>query len=259
MLPTLAALALGFTAPLSPTVLPLVAAPRAARSPRPLAQLLGSDGLPLGGDPPGPPPSAGGGQLLGGDGQLISGGGGGSDSAAARQQEEALLEDLADFDPSFDPLAAPRPKYDLAAASGRDDECMWGAMAAAAPAEIGSWCAHVRGAGMVRALGLFGAEELATLSPDGTAQGYAAALIAGGFEEAKIALIDPRVPGARQAALSIARAADAAKEFLCVHCTDGNSLSSVIMAEWILTDYIGAAANATQHVYCGIVYTCRAL
>lgn len=35
MLPTLAALALGFTAPLSPTVLPLVAAPRAARSPRP--------------------------------------------------------------------------------------------------------------------------------------------------------------------------------------------------------------------------------
>jgi hypothetical protein len=33
MLPTLAALALGFTAPLSPTVLPLVAAPRAARSP----------------------------------------------------------------------------------------------------------------------------------------------------------------------------------------------------------------------------------
>ena len=42
----------------------------------------------------------------------------------------SLPEDLADFDPTIDPLATEAPAHDLAAASGRPDEAVWGAIAA---------------------------------------------------------------------------------------------------------------------------------
>ena len=35
------------------------------------------------------------------------------------------------------------------------------------------------------------------------------------------------------------RDTQAAREKLCVHCTDGSSLTGVVMADWLLTDYIG--------------------
>jgi hypothetical protein len=79
--------------------------------------------------------------------------------------------------------------------------------------------------------------EAAARSPDGTAAGYAAALSAGGFTS--VEMIDLYSPGARAAVLDSMGAAKAARERLCVHCADGNALTSVVMADWLLTDYIG--------------------
>ena len=47
-----------------------------------------------------------------------------------------MPEDLADFDPSIDPLAVEAPAHDLAAASGRPDEAVWGAIAPATSADL---------------------------------------------------------------------------------------------------------------------------
>ena len=56
--------------------------------------------------------------------------------------------DLANFDPTFDPLAVERPTFDLAAASGRPDEAVWGAVAAESAAHLAEWSAHMKEAGI---------------------------------------------------------------------------------------------------------------
>lgn len=59
-------------------------------------------------------------------------------------QKSEIPADMGDFDPDFDPLAAPRPLYDLAAASGRDDEFLYGAVATQASADLAEWAAHMK-------------------------------------------------------------------------------------------------------------------
>ena len=53
------------------------------------------------------------------------------------------------------------------------------------------------------------------------------------------ALLDPRAPGARDAVLGLLRDAQSSKERLLVHCADGHRLTGVVLADWLLTDYIG--------------------
>ena len=71
------------------------------------------------------------------------------------------------------------------------------------------------------------------------AAGFFADLQNAGFEAANIGLLDPRVDGARDAAMTMLTGAVAAKERLVVCCADGNKLTAVILADWLLTDYIG--------------------
>ena len=50
--------------------------------------------------------------------------------------------------PEFvDPLAKPRPKYDLCAASGRPDEVVVGAIAATSATQLEEWMGHMRNEG----------------------------------------------------------------------------------------------------------------
>jgi len=159
--------------------------------------------------------------------------------ATGKFSREELPPDLADFDPTFDPLAAPRPKYDLAAASGRDNERVWGARAPESAAELDKWSAHLQAAGITRVLGLFSEAEAAARSPDGTAAGYMGALVEAGFDPSHVGLLDPRVPGSRDIVYGLMRDATAGDENICIHCADGNRLTAVPMADWLLTDYIG--------------------
>ena len=150
-----------------------------------------------------------------------------------------MPDDLADFDPSFDPLAVKRPEFDLAAASGRPEEVVWGAVAAESADALGEWVGHMQNAGIGRLLGLFSAEEAAARSTGGTAEAYFNELAAAGFDAAKIGLLDPRAPGARDAVLNLLRDAQSSRERLLVHCADGHRLTGVVLADWLLTDYIG--------------------
>ena len=69
--------------------------------------------------------------------------------------------------------------------------------------------------------------------------GYFADLQGAGFEAANIGLLDPRADGARDATLTMLKAAVEAREKLVVCCADGHKLTSVVLADWLLTDYIG--------------------
>ena len=138
-----------------------------------------------------------------------------------------IPDDLAGFDPTFDPLAAPRPKYDFAGASGRSNECVWGATAPEGPYAIQEWVNDMRGAGVQRVLGLFSEEDAAVRGPDGTAQGYMGALVQAGLDPNGVSLLDPRSPGSRELVLSFCRDAHAQRQVLCIHCADGETLTSV--------------------------------
>jgi hypothetical protein len=159
--------------------------------------------------------------------------------ARGKFSRSELPSDLLDFDPTYDPLAADRPSYDLAAASGRYEERVWGAIAPKGAAEISEWSAHLQSEGITRVLGLFTEQQAAARSPDGTATGYMAALVEAGFDPNCVALLDPRTDGAREVIYGHIRAAADNRENLCVHCADGNRFTAVPMADWLLTDYIG--------------------
>ena len=45
--------------------------------------------------------------------------------------------------------------------------------------------------------------------------------------------------GAREAVLGLMRGAQDTNEPLCIHCADGHALTSIPLADWLLTDYIG--------------------
>ena len=155
-----------------------------------------------------------------------------------------MPEDLKDFDPTFDPLAAKAPKYDFCAASGRPDEPVWGAMAAGEPGELGEWAKHMKSGGMTRVLGLFTAEDAGARSTAGTPEGYFQELVAAGpFEEANVGLIDPRSVGARDAVLNVLRQTQEAREKICIHCADGHKLTAIVLSDWLLTDYIGGGSE----------------
>ena len=49
-------------------------------------------------------------------------------------------------------------------------------------------------------------------------------MVAAGFEASGVGLLDPRVPGARDAVLGMVRTAQTDRQRLCVHCADGTSL-----------------------------------
>ena len=233
-----------------PTMLALLELAGSLRVPvSPRMQLLGPDGRPIGGGRSSPGSSATPGRSgllgVGGAGSgaksaspkvVVVGGGGAKPAAAAFG---SMPEDLADFDPSFDPLAAARPKYDLAGASGRGDEAVWGAVAPSSADAIAEWTSHMLGKGIKRVLGLFTEEDAAARSPDGSAAGYMGALVAAGFEPSGVSLLDPRLPGSRDIVLAMCRDAYAEKVRLCVHCADGTTLTSVAMADWLLSDYVG--------------------
>ena len=180
---------------------------------------------------------------MGGDGVPLEGGGAGTTPIIPDDGpgDGILPADLADFDPTFDPLAAKRPKYDLTACSGRPNEVVYGAVAPASPEAVAEWARHLQDAGIERLLGLFPAEALARVSPDGKPQGYVAALAAAGFDASRVGLMDPHTPGARDAALELVRQAVETEERICVHCHDGNEYTAVLLADWVLTDYIGGA------------------
>jgi hypothetical protein len=208
------------------------------RASRPAMQLLGADGQPLGGSGGNADPSTPSG-LVGADGRAMS-----DELMPEGPMVESKLglipEDLADFDPDFDPLAAPRPAHDLAAASGRRDEAVWGAVAPETADAVAEWAALLRSKGIQRVMGLFSVEEAAARGRDGTPQGYMRALVEeGGFAPQGVSLLDPRQPGARDVMFAAMRDAATAREPLCVHCVDGTSLTGVAMADWLLTDYIG--------------------
>ena len=220
----------------------------------PPTMLLGADGLPMkkGGGGGGGAPAGGGsssGGLLGLD-SLAAGGEEGRavvvpDGQSSEERErkgftkDDLPDDLKNFDPTVDPLAAERPKYDLAAASGRPDEVVWGAIAPESHASLGEWAAHLHTHGTSRVLGLFDAAGASARASDGTPQGFFSDLVAAGFEAAHVGLLDPRAEGAREAALSLMEGAAKANERICVCCADGHALTSVVLADWLLTDYIG--------------------
>ena len=82
----------------------------------------------------------------------------------------------------------------------------------------------------------------------------------GPFDANCVGLVDPRSPGAREAVLRVMREAQSTRgERLCVHCADGHSLTSIVLADWLLTDYIGgenyeeaAAALAARKRLAGV-------
>jgi len=190
--------------------------------------------------------AGGGGTLLRADGSTPPGLVGLGDELDSSSWEKPA--DLLNFDPSFDPLLAGRPKYDLAAASGRPDEVAWGAVAAASSTELAEWSQHMIERNMTRALGLFTEAEAAERAADGTAVGYMRALVDAGFEPDGVTLVDPRSPGSRETILGIIRTAKEKKKKLCIHCADGTTLTGLPLADWIMQDYIGGGDNYLEAV-----------
>jgi len=136
-----------------------------------------------------------------------------------------------------DALQKPRPPYDLAAASGRPSETVFGARAPANATELSTWAAHMREQGLTQMLALLSEEEAAARSPNGEASGYDEALASEGFE--LIARVDLQAPDAASVVLQMCEASKASRKSLCVHCADGNAATSLVLAQWLLRDYIG--------------------
>ena len=217
------------------------------RAPSPM-MLLGSDGLPMkkgGGGAPATPPVAAPPQ------NADDGIAGGPPIQDVGPSEKVLgtfsmPDDLANFDPTYDPLAAERPKYDLAAASGRPDEVVYGAKAAESAAELGEWAAHMKDKmGATRMLGLFTAEAAGARSAAGTPEGYFNELLAAGpFEADRVGLIDMRSVGAREAVLQVMRDTQKARERVCIHCADGHANTAIVLADWLCAPFLTTATTA---------------
>lgn len=89
----------------------------------------------------------------------------------------------------------------------------------------------------MRALALLSEDEASLRSPDGTVAGYEEALRAAGFTT--VNRVDLAAAGARAVVNDELRAAKAAKERVCIHCADGTAMTSIVMCDWLLMDYIG--------------------
>ena len=208
-----------------------------------IRMLLGADGLPMkkdgGGGGGEQPAAAGGGGLIGADGGPMGDlGRGVAMDSYADDEPFQMPDDLADFDPSFDPLAVKRPEFDLAAASGRPEEVVWGAIAAESADVLGEWVDHMQNAGIGRLLGLFSrrrpprAAPAAPRRPTSTGPSRPAST-------RRRSACSTRARRARDAVLNLLRDAQSSRERLLVHCADGHRLTGVVLADWLLTDYIG--------------------
>ena len=134
-------------------------------------------------------------------------------------------------------LGEDRPKFEMGPASSRPDEMIFGASAAETASAMGDWCAYMQGRGVRRWFALLSPFEIMARSPDGTAEGYAAALSAAGLGEGTV--VDASEPEAFEAGLAAANEAKAAREKLLVHCSDGHVATDLMMGAWLLRDYIG--------------------
>lgn len=171
-------------------------------------------------------------------------------------EEKGIPPDLVglgvEFDPNFDPTAAPRPKYDLMRATGRTNDVVWGAVAPLSKENIAEWCEHMKENQVERVVGLFTPEEAGLLSPDGTAEGYMKALVDAGFDESNVALVDPYDPDSRSTTLKLQKEASAANQKLVIHAhddEDGANVVGVVLADWVLTDMI-RSQNYLEAVDC---------
>jgi hypothetical protein len=214
-------------------------------------QLLGPDGLPFGSSAKTPPPASAPKIDLGPSPApapakkklLLTG----FDGNKQRNDDDDDDDDFGDVPrsneeiPDFDKnhrLQADRPTWDFAAASGREGEVVWGAVAPRSAAEIVEWSNHMRKSKVQRVLGIFTEDEAAARSPDGTAFGYMKSLVEAGFDPELVALVDPTIPDSREVILKAMREAYDAKKLLCVHCVDGEKFTGLVLADWLLTDYI---------------------
>lgn len=154
--------------------------------------------------------------------------------------------------PEADPLQQPRPKYDLAACSGRPDERVWGAMAPVSPDTLGEWASDMTSKGIQRILLLLSAAEAEAGVPPGGISGFSKspwetwspaaqveALAAEGFESSKVTVVPMSSVDARANAFEALNAAVAARETIVAVCADGHALTSIVLADFLLTDYIG--------------------
>ena len=134
-------------------------------------------------------------------------------------------------------LGEDKPKFEMGPASSRPDEMIFGAAAADTAAAMQDWCAYMQEKGVQRWFALLSPFEIMARSPDGTAEGYAAALSAAGLGPGSV--VDASSPEAFEAGLAAANEAKAAREKLLVHCSDGHVATDLMLASWLLRDYIG--------------------
>lgn len=134
------------------------------------------------------------------------------------------------------------PRFDLGIASQRPTEVVYGAAASASAEGLDEWCAHMCAEGMQRALALLPPADVTGRAAD--ADAYVAALSLAGFID--VTVVDPTASGACAAAIGALRAAQTAKEKIVVHCAGGHEHTDVVMAAWLLEDYLGGQADVSE-------------
>ena len=146
------------------------------------------------------------------------------------ENEEARMAKMYKPGDEDDPFQKPRPKFGLAAATGRTTEAVYGADFPQ-PNELMEWSEHLRAQGIERLLFVHDGELNEELSS------YVAALSAmAGFAADAVTAVDVLADGAAQRTAEAMQAAVAARSKIAVH---GDPFT-VVLAQWVLTDYIGS-------------------
>ena len=146
------------------------------------------------------------------------------------ENEEARMAKMYKPGDEDDPFQKPRPKFGLAAATGRTTEAVYGADFPQ-PNELMEWSEHLRAQGIERLLFVHEGELNEELSS------YVAALSAmAGFAADAVTAVDVLADGAAQRTTEAMQAAVAARSKIAVH---GDPFT-VVLAQWVLTDYIGS-------------------
>lgn len=188
------------------------------------------------------PPNKPRGLIITGPASGVSGSGGGAGGLVGAKSSgggSGLLTSsggsLADLDgrekPLKDPLAKPRPLFDLAPSSGRPNELVFGAASCPEPGQMGEWGAYLRDQGISRVLALCSAAET-----DAT---KAALCSEAGFPADAVSVVDLHRAGAAAATIAAARAAVAARQRVAVVGAVGGAQTALILAQYLHDDYIG--------------------
>jgi hypothetical protein len=168
-----------------------------------------------------------------------SGGAGGLMGAGASTGSSGLLStsggSLAGPDggaqPMMDPLAKPRPRYDLAPSTGRPNELVFGAASCAEPGQMVEWGAHLREQRVSRVLALCSSAE---------AEASKAALCSeAGFAAGDVTVVDIRTGSAIAETIGAIRAAVAARERIAVVDAVGGAHTALVLAQYLHDDYVG--------------------